>query len=277
VQVPSVRDFEASSSISDGRVRSCVEQMKRIDLNCDLGEGAPDDAAVLPFITSANVACGVHAGSPTLMRRTLAAAAEADVAVGAHPGFADRENFGRRALDLPGDEVFDLVLYQVGALMMFAREAGLRLQHVKPHGALYHVATDRLDIADAIARATRAAREDLLLVGPPDSALAARAAAHGLRFAVEVFADRQYGQNGRLIPRGQPGAVLDLEDSAVAARAVAMVRTGEVPTAAGTTLPQVGHTICLHGDHPGAASRARAIRAALESGGITVAPLGGWL
>ena len=114
-------------------------------------------------------------------------------------------------------------------------------------------------------------------MGPPDSALAAGAAAHGLRFAVEVFADRQYGDNGRLIPRGQPGAVLDLDDTAVAARAVAMVRQGAVPTAAGTSLPQVGHTICLHGDHPGAGSRARAIRAALESSGIDVAPLGGWL
>jgi 5-oxoprolinase (ATP-hydrolysing) subunit A len=272
-----IEGFVSGSSFSDGRSNGCVRSMKKIDLNCDLGEGAPDDAAVMPFITSANVACGVHAGNPTIMRQTLEAAAEAGVAVGAHPGFADRESFGRRPVELPAEQVHDLVLYQIGALMLFARQAGLRLQHVKPHGALYHVAAERPEIADAVARATRATREDLLLVGPPDSALSAAAAACQLRFAVEIFADRQYAASGRLVPRGQPGAVLDLDDAAVAARAVAMVREGVVPTVAGTTLPQIGHTVCLHGDHPGAASRALAIRSALESAGITVAPLGGWL
>jgi UPF0271 protein len=173
--------------------------------------------------------------------------------------------------------VFDLVLYQVGALMAIARPLGVRLQHVKPHGALYHVATDRRDVADAIARATCAAREDLLLIGPPDSALGEAAAACGLRFAVEVFADRGYADNGRLLPRGQPGAVLDADDAAVAARAVSMVQRGLVPTASGTTLPQVGHTICLHGDTPGAASRARAIRTTLQAAAIRVSPLGAWL
>jgi 5-oxoprolinase (ATP-hydrolysing) subunit A len=253
------------------------EVMTTVDLNCDLAEGAADDAVVLPFVTSANVACAVHAGSPTLMRETVAAAARAGVAVGAHPGFADRENFGRQALDLPPQEVFDLVAYQVGALAAFARQAGVRLQHVKPHGALYHVAGARPEIADAVVQATRAAREDLLLIGPPASALSASAAAHGLRFAVEIFADRQYGEDGRLLPRGQPGAVLELSDEAVAARAVAMVLEQKIWTARGTVLPQVAHTVCLHGDHPGAGARARAVRQALEAAGIAVAPLGGWL
>jgi 5-oxoprolinase (ATP-hydrolysing) subunit A len=251
--------------------------MTTVDLNCDLAEGASEDGAVLPHVSSANVACGVHAGGPTLMRETVAAAARAGVAVGAHPGFADKEGFGRRAVDLPPDQVFDLVLYQVGALALFARAAGVRLQHVKPHGALYHVAAARPEIADAVVRATRAARDDLLIIGPPDSALSQSAQAHGLRFAVEIFADRQYGEDGRLIPRGQPGAVLDLDDAAVGTRAVAMVREGKVWTAAGTALPQQGHTVCLHGDHPGAGARARAVRAALQAAGITVAPLGTWL
>jgi UPF0271 protein len=251
--------------------------MTTVDLNCDLGEGAGDDAAVLPHVSSANVACGVHAGSPSLMRETVVAAVRAGVAVGAHPGFPDRENFGRRALELPAPEVYDLVLYQVGALALFARQAGVRLQHVKPHGALYHVAAARPEIAEAVARATRDAREDLILIGPPDSALAASAADHHLRFAVEIFADRQYGEDGRLMPRGEPGAVLALDDNAVADRAVAMVREGKIRTAQGTARNQVGHTVCLHGDHPGAGTRARAIRSAFAAAGIEVAPLGGWL
>jgi 5-oxoprolinase (ATP-hydrolysing) subunit A len=251
--------------------------MITVDLNCDLAEGAAEDAEVLRYVTSANVACGLHAGSPTLMRETVAAARSAQVAVGAHPGYDDRAHFGRRPLPLPPQQVFDLVAYQVGALAAFAWQAGVRLQHVKAHGALYHVAAAQPEIADAVVRATRAARADLILVGPPDSALSASARAQGLRFAVEVFADRQYGEDGRLLPRGQPGALVELPDEEVAARAVAMVREQKIWTAQGAGLPQVGHTICLHGDHPGAAARARAIRQALEAAGIAVAPLGGWL
>ena len=254
-----------------------MREMTTVDLNCDLGEGAGDEAAVLPFVSSANVACGIHAGNPTVMRETVVAAARAGVAVGAHPGFADREGFGRRPVELPPQEVYDLVLYQVAALAFFAGQAGVRLQHVKPHGALYHAAAARPEIAQAVARATRDARDDLILIGPPDSALSASAAEQHLRFAVEIFADRQYGEDGRLVPRGQPAAVLDLGDGAVAARAVAMVRERKIWTAQGNVLPQAGHTICLHGDHAGAGSRAGAIRAALEAAGIRVAPLGGWL
>jgi UPF0271 protein len=235
-----------------------------------------DDAAVLPFVTSANVACGAHAGDPVTMRRTVAAAVAAGVAIGAHPGFPDREHFGRRALDMPADDVFDLVLGQIGALAFVARPLGVGLGHVTPHGALYHVAAADPAIAAAIARATRAARADLILVGPPESALSAAAAAHGLRYAGEIFADRNYGDDGRLVPRSDPGALVDLDSPAAAARAVALVRDGQVQTVSGRMIAQVGQTLCLHGDDPRVIDRARALRAALTGAGITVAPLCAW-
>jgi UPF0271 protein len=247
-----------------------------IDLNCDLGEGMGDDAAVLPLVTSANIACGAHAGDPSTMRRTIAAAVAAGVAIGAHPGFYDRAHFGRRALDLPADQVFDEVLAQVGALAFTARPFGVRLGHVKPHGALYHVAGARPDIADAFVRATLAARADLIVVGPPDSALSHSAQIHGARFAGELFADRNYGDDGRLVPRGDPGALVDLDLPAAAARAVALVRDGRITTVSGKTIAQVGQTLCLHGDDPRVVDRARALRSALAAAAITVAPLSAW-
>jgi UPF0271 protein len=247
-----------------------------IDLNCDLGEGMGDDAAVLPFVTSANIACGAHAGDPTTMRRTIAAAVAAGVAIGAHPGFYDRDHFGRRALDLPPDQVFDEVLAQIGALAFTARPFRVRLGHVKPHGALYHVVGARSDIADAFVRATLAARADLIVVGPPDSALSHSAQAHGARFAGELFADRNYGDDGRLAPRGHPAALVDLDPSAAAARAVALVRDGQITTVTGRTIPQVGQTLCLHGDDPRVIDRAQALRSALAAAAITVAPLPAW-
>jgi UPF0271 protein len=251
--------------------------MMRIDLNCDLGEGMPEDEAILPSVTSASVACGFHAGGPALMRRTVAAAAASGVAVGAHPSYPDREGFGRHAMELPPVEIHDVVLYQVGALEIFVRQAGLRLQHLKPHGALYHAADRRPEVAEAIVRAARAAGGDLVIVGPPGSQLAAVAARQGLRFAAEVFADRHYGEDGRLLPRAHPAALVEGGDEVVAARAVAMVQEGAIRTVGGTVIPAAGHTLCLHGDHPGAAARARAIRAALEAAGIVVAPFGAWL
>lgn len=250
--------------------------MKTLDLNCDLGEEVGDDAAVLPFVTSVSIACGFHAGGPTTMRRTVAAAIAAGVAIGAHPSFLDREGFGRRAQALPADELFDLVLYQIGALCLIAQQGGARLQHVKPHGALYHVAARQPEAGEAVVRAVAAAAPDLIVVGPPTSALETAAAKHGLRFAAEIFADRQYGDDGRLLPRDHPQARLALDDAGAAARAVTMVETGTVRTASGASLPQVGHTLCLHGDEPQVAGRARAIRRALDAAGIRVAPLGAW-
>jgi UPF0271 protein len=248
-----------------------------IDLNCDLGEDVGDDAGILPWITSASVACGLHAGGPTVMRRTVEAAVAAGVAVGAHPGYPDREGFGRRPVELPAPDIRDLVLYQIGALEAFVRAAGTRLAHVKAHGALYHAANRRPEIAEAVAEAAAAAGPDVVLVGAPDSALAAAAARRGLRFAVELFADRHYGEDGDLLPRSDPRALVEGDDDEIAARALAMVRDHAVRTAAGTVIARVGHTLCLHGDDACAAGRARAIRTALAAAGVTVAPLGSWL
>jgi UPF0271 protein len=248
-----------------------------VDLNCDLGEECGDDAAILPHITSTSIACAQHAGSPSSMHQTVRAAAAAGVAVGAHPSFPDRQNFGRLMLEMPTDAIHDLVLYQIGALQIFCRQVGVRLQHVKPHGALYHAGARHPEAAQAIARAVRAAGSDLILVGPPGSALATAAADHRLRFAGEIFADRQYGEDAQLLPRSDPRALVQLDHAAAGARAVQMVRSGRVPTAAGTSLAHAGQTLCLHGDAPDAPARARAVRAALDAAGIRVAPLGAWL
>jgi UPF0271 protein len=249
----------------------------RIDLNCDLGEGVGDDAAILPSLTSTSVACGLHAGGPAVMRRTVDEAARQGVALGAHPGYPDRAGFGRHELPLAAAEVHDLVLFQLGALAAFVRRAGRELQHVKAHGALYHVAGRAPDVADALAAATAAVGSHLILIGAPGSALAAAAARHQLRFAAELFADRHYGEDGRLLPRTDPRAFVDGDDEAIAARAVAMVKEQAIRTAAGTVIAQPGHTLCLHGDDARAAGRARAVRAALGAAGITVAALGAWL
>jgi UPF0271 protein len=251
--------------------------MSHVDLNCDLAEGQGDEAAILPFVTSANVACGLHAGGPTDMRRTVEAAAALGVAIGAHPGFADRERFGRVELPLPPEEIYDLVAYQLGALLTFVRRAGAALVHMKPHGALYHLAARRSEIAEAIARATREAAGPLIFVGAPASEMEGAARRLGLRFAAEGFADRAYGDDGRLLPRSDPRALVAADDAAVAARAVEMVRTQRAPITEGAWLPLPLHTLCLHGDDPRAAGRARALRAALEEAAITVAPLSTWL
>jgi UPF0271 protein len=248
-----------------------------IDLNCDLGEGQGDDAAILPFLTSTSVACGLHAGGPSVMRRTVEEAARLGVAVGAHPGFDDRARFGRVELALPAAELYDLTAYQIAALAVFAKMAGVPLAHVKAHGALYHVAARSSEAADAMARATREIAGDVVFVGVPGSAMEAAARDHKLRFAAEGFADRTYGDDGRLLPRGDPRALVAGDDAAVAARAVEMVRGQRIVTAAGATLPTPIHTLCVHGDDPRAAGRARAIRAALEQAGITVAALGTWV
>jgi UPF0271 protein len=232
----------------------------KIDLNADLGEGM-DDAAILPYLTSANVACGQHAGSPALMDRTVRLALERGVRIGAHPGYADRENFGRVSMDLPGDELKALVLYQIGALDGIARARGAHLVHVKAHGALYNQAAKDAPLARTIAEAVRAYDRSLILVGLAGSLQLEAAKAAGLTAAGEAFADRLYADDGSLVPRSQPGAVLH-DPAAAAAQAVRLARRGRA------------QTICLHGDTPGAALIARSVRAALEQAGIEIAPLG---
>jgi 5-oxoprolinase (ATP-hydrolysing) subunit A len=253
----------------------------RVDINCDMGEsfgpwrmGA--DAEVLRHVTSANVACGAHAGDPSVMRRTVRLALAAGVAVGAHPGFADLQGFGRREMTVDPGELEDSLIAQIGALSAIAGAEGIRLQHVKAHGALYNMAARQRPLADAIARAITACGGGLIMFGLPNSALIDAGRAAGLRVAAEGFADRAYEEDGSLTPRGRPGAVID-EPEAVVARALRMARDGVVLTAAGREVPVRIDTICVHGDTPGAPELARRIRTALAAAGAGVTPIGGWL
>lgn len=249
----------------------------RIDLNSDLGESfgpwpMGQDAALMASITSANIACGFHAGDPGVMRQTLTLAKDRGVAVGAHPGFPDLVGFGRREIKAAPAEVEDFVLYQVAALAGMAAAQGLRLQHVKAHGALYNMACRDRRLADAIARAVAALDRSLILFGLPDSELLRAGEAAGLRVAAEVFADRAYERDGSLVSRSQAGSVIH-DRQAVVDRAVRMVKQQEVVTADGATITLQADTICLHGDTPGAADLARQIRQGLEAAGIRIVAL----
>ncbi len=250
----------------------------RVDLNCDMGEsfgayriGADD--AVFPFITSANVACGFHGGDPGVMRSTVAQARERGVAVGAHPGLPDLIGFGRRTMDVTPQEVYDLVVYQVGALAAFAHAAGIELQHVKAHGALYNMAAARADLAAAIARAVRDVDAGLLLFGLPGSHLVTEGEAAGLTTACEAFADRNYMPDGSLVSRRRADA--HVHDVRVAVeRAVRMVREGVVRAVDGNDIAIRADTICIHGDGPHAAEFAQALRGGFEAAGIAVRAVG---
>jgi len=245
----------------------------RIDLNADVGEGM-DDAALFPFITSANVACGMHAGSPAAMDRTVALALQRGVRVGAHPGYADRENFGRTEVALPDDELRALVLYQVAALDGIVRARGGVMSHVKAHGALYNRAARDGRLARCMAEAVRAFRSDLLLVGLAGSVQLEAARAVGLRAAGEAFADRRYLSDGSLMPRSQPGAILH-DPAEAAEQALHIVRDHYAIASNGSRIAIDAQTLCLHGDTLGAAVIARAVREKLESAGLSVSPLAG--
>ena len=228
------------------------------------------DAEVMSTITSANIACGFHAGDPAVMRATVRLARAHGVAVGAHPGLPDLVGFGRREMQVSPDEVEGMVLYQLGALAAMARAEGVQLQHVKPHGALYNMAARNVTLSDAIARAVRAFDPSLILFGLAGSPMLAAGEAAGLRVASEVFADRAYEPDGSLASRRREGSVIHDAD-AVAARAVRMVRDGSVVATTGASIALRADTICVHGDTPGAADLARRIRQALESAGVAVA------
>jgi 5-oxoprolinase (ATP-hydrolysing) subunit A len=245
-----------------------------MDLNGDVGEsfGAYEighDAALIPILTSANIACGYHAGDPGIMRATVALAREHGAAVGAHPGFPDLVGFGRREIAATPREVEDLVAYQIGALAAIAAAQGVRLAHVKPHGALYNMAARDAALADAIARATAAVDRSLKLFGLPGSQSLEAARRHGVRPVSEAFADRAYRADGSLVPRSQPGAVIDDADTVVA-RAVTIARDRMVTAVDGTRVALDVETICVHGDTRGAAMIASRIRQALSSAGIQV-------
>ncbi len=247
-----------------------------IDLNADLGEsfGAwvlGDDEAMLEVVTSANVACGFHAGDPTTIRRTVARAAERGVVVGAQVGYRDLAGFGRRRLDVePADLTAD-VLYQLGALEAMCRVAGTRVGYLKPHGALYTTVADDEAQAGAVVAAVVAYDRTLPVLGLAGSALLRMAEASGVPTVTEAFADRGYTAGGRLVPRGAPGAVLD-DPAQVAARVVRLVLEGTVVADDGSVLDVAARSVCTHGDTPGAVEIARSVRAALEGAGVVIEP-----
>ncbi|MFL5369694.1 MAG: 5-oxoprolinase subunit PxpA [Myxococcales bacterium] len=245
--------------------------MNSIDLNADVGEGM-DDGAILPFLTSVNVACGLHAGGPEIMDRTVTLALERGLCVGAHPGYDDRANFGRVAVELSPAAAASLVLFQIGALEVFVRAHGGRLVHVKAHGALYNRAARDPVLARAVCEGVRKARADLVVVGLAGSRLIDAAIASGLPTAREAFADRRYLADGSLMPRKEKGSVLTDPDEA-AEQALHIARDGYVITSTGTRLDVEAQTLCLHGDTPGAPLIARAVRERLEAAQVRVVPL----
>lgn len=243
--------------------------MHRIDLNCDLGEGAPNDEGLLEVVSSANVACGAHAGDPETMRRTVVAAKARGVAVGAHPGFPDRENFGRRPMALSGAAVRTLVADQVSLLQDISAAHGISVKHVKPHGALYNMAATDRDLASSVAEAVAECGHKLVLFGLAGSEILAAGERVGLRTAAEAFVDRTYESDGTLTPRSDPSAVIRDIDR-VLEQAVRLVVERKANTRTGTEIEVNAETICIHGDTPGAPELARAVRAGLEAGGIDI-------
>jgi UPF0271 protein len=247
--------------------------MRTIDINCDMGEsygawkmGA--DAEVMPFISSANVACGFHGGDPATIRKTVRLAVDHGVAIGAHPSLPDLQGFGRRAMKISPQDMYDLVVYQAGAVEGFARAAGAKLHHVKCHGALYNMAANDEALSEAMARAAR----DLgvMLYALSNSKSFSIAKKMGVPVAGEVFADRGYSDDGTLAPRDRPGAMVEDANEAVA-RALAMVEQGHVVSLSGKRLPVSADTLCLHGDQPGAVAFAKAIRKAFAERNVGIA------
>jgi UPF0271 protein len=248
-----------------------VRDVRSIDLNADLGEGAGDDAAMLALVSSASIACGGHAGNPESMFAALVAARARGVVAGAHPGYPDRAGFGRVVVPMPPDAISRLVAAQVGALCGVAALAGARVAYVKPHGALYNLAASDVAVSGAICDAVRAVDGSLALLCLSGSVTERVARDRGMRVAAEIFADRAYRADGTLLPRGEPGAVID-HPEAVVARVLAMLGSGAVTAACGTRLPLAMDSLCLHGDTPGAVALARALRRAIEAAGWRIAP-----
>ena len=249
----------------------------KIDLNCDLGEsfGAYKlglDDQVLPYLSSANVACGFHASDPVVMDKTVALAKDAGVAVGAHPGYPDLQGFGRRNMTIPPREVKAMIMYQIGALQAFCTARGLKLQHVKPHGALYNMAGKDEALAMAVCEAIQAVDDSLILLGLSGSKMLEAADKIGLRSAREVFADRAYEEDGSLVARTKPGAMITDEDEAVA-RVIRMIREGRVTAVTGKDIPIRADSVCVHGDSPKALAFVQKIRAALTAEQIQIVPL----
>jgi UPF0271 protein len=251
--------------------------MLTVDLNCDVGEGfgcyrSGNDEALMQCISSANIACGFHAGDPAVMQETVALAIKYNVTIGAHPGLHDLEGFGRRNIAIDAREAYQLTLYQVGALAAFAVAAGTRLHHVKPHGALYNMAAENLPLAQAIAAAVHDYDKGIVLYGLAGSTLIAAGQKRGLKVAEEVFADRSYTSSGMLTPRGEAGALIQDSDKAVQ-QVLHMVKHNKVKSTNGVDVNIKPDTICLHGDGEGAVDFAKAVRDALISAGAIIQPI----
>jgi UPF0271 protein len=247
--------------------------MLRIDLNCDMGEGSGSDAAVMPHVTSANIACGAHAGDTVTMRETLLLAARHGVAAGAHPGYPDREGFGRREMEMAPREIYDTVADQVRALIDVARTLDMSVVHVKPHGALYNTAAMDARVARSIVRAVFDTDPDLLLYALAGSVLMTEAEVLGVRAIGEAFADRGYERSGALVARGTTGALID-DPSTAAARVLGMVKRRVVECSDGSSISVRADTICIHGDGRHAADIAREVRRVLVDEGVRVAAPG---
>ena len=251
--------------------------MKYVDLNCDLGESFGNytigmDEAVIPHISSANVGCGWHGGDPLVMRKTLALAKEAGVAVGAHPGFPDLMGFGRRNMTITPDEAYSYTLYQLGAFYGFAKAAGMEVQHVKPHGAFYNMAGKDLAMSTAICRAIKDFDPNIILLALSGSKMLEAAQEVGIPAAYEVFADRAYNEDGSLVARSLPGAVIHDTEECIR-RVVQMVKEGTVTAITGKVIPIRCDSICVHGDNASAVDFVKAIRARLTADGVQIAPL----
>ncbi|MES2003867.1 MAG: 5-oxoprolinase subunit PxpA [Bacteroidota bacterium] len=243
--------------------------MHKIDLNCDMGEGFATDAAIMPFISSANIACGYHAGDDDTMRQTVALASAHHVAIGAHPGFADKPNFGRTEMQLPLNEVFDLVAEQVHRLQNIAHENGAKLHHVKPHGALYNMSARDALLADTIAKAVYQVDQTLVLFGLSGSYSISEAKNTGLSTASEVFADRSYQPDGSLTPRSKPGAMIESEEASME-QVLRMIEQKTVIALDGEALPIQAETICIHGDGKQAVQFAKYIFLTLQQHNIGI-------
>ncbi|HEY2569170.1 MAG TPA: 5-oxoprolinase subunit PxpA [Candidatus Udaeobacter sp.] len=240
-----------------------------VDLNADLGEDSGHDEELFELISSANVATGFHAGDSDTMHAAIAGAKNHGVAVGAHPSFFDRENFGRKELKISNQEVFDAAAYQLGVFQAIASALDARPNHVKPHGALYNMAVRDIQLADAIARAIESVDPKLILFAPDKSELARGGEAHGLQIAREIFADRNYLNDGWLVPRTRPDALLH-DPKEAAERVLRMLREGKVRSVEGRDVEVRGDTICVHGDTPGAVEFARELRKRLEQEGVRI-------
>src|SRR5437868_1862202 len=251
--------------------------MSRLDLNCDMGEsfGAytmGNDIAILDYVNSANIACGFHAGDPSTIHKTVKAALDKGVAVGAHPGLPDLQGFGRRSMAVTSAEAYDMVIYQIGAVAAFAQAFGGRLTHVKAHGALYTMAAKDRRLADAIANATRDFDKQLVFFGLAGSTMIEAAEQAGLRAASEVFADRTYQDDGTLTPRSQPNAMIEDENVSIA-QVKRMVTEGVVRSVSGKDVRVRADTLCIHGDQPNALAFAKRIRTELRNAGVEVKAL----